>query len=147
MCPAKIIYLHQFKPNNMSQKFCYSPDQKSHWEYCREEKLPFVMIEPLNSQLARISFDELPAMPSRGAELDYLDLLQPLYDLYCQDNSFPFDQKESGGSERSGHFVVYAADAEALCRRLFDLLVIMTDIDDRKYAEKLADAKIAISLS
>ena len=131
----------------MSEKFCYSTEESKHWAACRENRVPFVMIERKGEEHCCISFDEMPAMPTRGAELDYLDLLTPLYELYCQQNSYPESMKESGGGTRNGFFSVFAKDAEQLAEKLFDLLVIMTRMDDKRYAEKVLENKREIYLS
>jgi hypothetical protein len=131
----------------MANKFCYTPEQDAHWLSCRESRLPFVMIDSTTGDYHTLHFDVLPTMPNRGAELDYLDLLEPLYDFYWKQGDYPALAKESGGGSRNGFFKVAPAEAPALAEKLFDLLVIMTKRDDARYAEKLLEGKREIYLS
>src|SRR5688572_276134 len=135
------------KPKNMNEKFCYTENQEAHWVICRAAGIPFVMIESKGGEFNLIRFDLVPTMPGHGPELEYMDLLEPLYEQYCQQNQIAADMKECGGEGRNGFFKVHAQETENLATRLYDLLVTMTNRDNARYAEKLLAGKKELYLS
>ena len=122
-----------------SRKFVYKSKDSgsySHWDYCRDNKIPYVRIIKSGTKYWKIEFDMASVtMRERFVIISYADHIIPLYKLYAKYSSLPDNKYMYVGGGRNLIFTVHKKDAPDLAEKLFDLLLLLHEHDQKLFDE------------
>ena len=108
----------------------------SFWDYCCTHSQPMVTVDTSGTRYWHIDFDVFPVTKmERFTVINYSDHVIPLYKVYVADAHLPTDKVSAVGGGRNLRMCVRKEDAEMLAEKMFDLLVVLAQIDQERFDE------------
>ncbi len=126
--------LRKFTYNNKKSD---NVEYTSHWNFCHDNKIPFVCIRKSGTKYWEIEYDIASiTMMERFRIINYTDHISPLYKLYAKYSNLPYNKYDYFSGGRSGTFKVHKKDAPKLAEKIYDLLLLLNEHDQKLFDEK-----------
>jgi hypothetical protein len=106
------------------------------WDYCCTHSQPLVSVDTSGTRYWHINFDAFPVTKmERFTVINYSDHIIPLYKVYVAGANLPTDKVSAIGGGRNLRMCIRKEDAEMLAEKMFDLLVVLAEMDQERFDE------------
>jgi hypothetical protein len=105
------------------------PDSYDHYDFCCQNKIPYILIHETGKKYWKVSFDIISMRESNNQDkIDCTESLIPLYEYYAKKSHLPKNRIIWSGGSRVLGFTVYKKDAIKIAELICDLIVLLNSL-------------------
>ena len=106
------------------KKYSFKSEEDNHWEYCKQNKIPFIQIRILDKEFCSLEYDLLPMITfNLSIEPSLIDEMNKLYNAYSSFTFLPKKSYSAIGGSNSFSMCIFQEHSGSLAEKLFDFLI------------------------